>query len=242
MAKKRKKRIKYDPYEETMEDALRDEGKSMRIDLTAYHRRVKENDELINELTTKHHIEHVEEHRELIRELDHIKIQPSLVSLEPDDWQIPKDAPDWTKTRAQLTDLAINLDKCVAALDTLMENPTFQGALNRVDPERKFGPSSRGLSELHELMMLAASIQGEKGNRPNPDWMQDFAKACRDFWREHMTSAAYPKFKDDRKETPSNPFTKWAWDVMQKVGDFTLQQCGTELDRLRSKGGQKDPN
>ena len=197
MAKKRKKRINYDPYEETMEDALRDEGKSMRIDRTAYRRRVNE---LNNELTTKHHIEHVEEHRELIRELDHIKIQPSLVSLEPDEWQIPKDAPDWTETRAQLTDLAFNLDKCVAALDTLMENPTFKGALDRVDPEHKCGPSSRGLSELHELMRLAASIQGEKGNRPNPDWMQVFAKACRDFWREHMTSAAYsriPQHKTD---------------------------------------------
>ena len=49
MAKKRKKRINYDPYEETMEDALRDEGESMRIDLTAYRRRVKEKDELNNE-------------------------------------------------------------------------------------------------------------------------------------------------------------------------------------------------
>ena len=51
MAKKQKKRINYDPYEETMEAALRDEGKFMRIDLTAYRRRVKENDELNNELT-----------------------------------------------------------------------------------------------------------------------------------------------------------------------------------------------
>jgi len=239
MAKKRKKRLNYDPYEETMEDALRDEGKSMRIDLTAYRRRVNE---LNNELTTKHHIEHIEEHRELIRELVHIKNQPSSVSLEPDKWLVPKDAPDWKKTRAQLTDFAIKLGKCVTALDTFMENPTFQGALNRVDPEGKFAPSYGGLLELHELMKLAASIRGEKGNRPNADWMQDFAKACRDFWREHMTSAAYPKFKDALKKTPSNPFTKWAWDVMQKVGDFTLQQCGTELDRLRSKGGQKDPN
>jgi hypothetical protein len=93
--------------------------------------------------------------------------------------------------------------------------------------------------EFQELVEDAASIEGKRGNRPHPEWMNEATKLCRKFWRKHMRRDAVGYFnaikKSGRQKSfnrvtePANPFSRWFCDVMKVGGGLTPSQCDTLL-------------
>lgn len=240
----KKKRISYNPYAETMEDALRDHTISWSEFLEPIRREWRKEDQrrdhLNADLVKKHDIAHPEKHRDLFDKLIELKSYRPQVSLQDNDWHIPKDAPDWSVTRKDITALAVKSDQIARALFDLLDNPTFIAAIQRVDLDEKYANAYSGLSELTELLAMMASIEGKQGNRPRKDWTRRAAALCRAFWREHKGEEGKRYFNPEKKPKkgkngdttttePANAFSRWFCDLMKKVANLTSSQCDTAL-------------
>jgi hypothetical protein len=202
------------------------------------------------ELVSAHQISDVPRHRELLVALLGAKgTHPSGTSLDPDNWQIPRDLSSWKGVREKLAKLSKHLDDARAILYEILKDEVGIDALGHAAAMKRPAPNIpdtlNAFYEFQEIARDAAEIEGKSGNRPHPPWLHEATKYCQDFWRSHKNEEpagyfnpeARPK-KGERDTSgvtkPANAFSHWYCDVMKAVAKLTPSQCETLL-RGRSR-------
>jgi len=229
----------------TSDDYDWDEHDRKVSQLLANRRRGKEKwlTETAKRISTKHKVANSKAVRRLLISLTIARASVSGLSFDHDSWYIPRDLTPWKDARAQLVALATNIQSARIDLDRVLSDRVMLGALQhsalRTTPKPDIPSLVKAFFEIQELVEDAASIEGKRGNRPHPEWMNEATKLCRKFWRQHTRQDAVGYFhaikKSGRQEAfnsgtePANPFSRWFCDVMNVVGGLTPSQCDTLL-------------
>lgn len=191
------------------------------------------------EFVRAHQIADVPRHRELLVELLRAKAEhPSGATLDPDNWQIPRDLSSWKDVRAKLATLSKHVDDARAILDEILKDQVGIDALGHAAAMKRPTPNIpdtlNAFFEFQEIARDAAAIQGKSGNRPHPPWLHEATKYCQEFWRNHKNEEPGGYFNPDGVTTPTNAFSRWYCDVMNVVAQLTPSECETLL-RGRSR-------
>ncbi|MEP9397622.1 hypothetical protein [Mesorhizobium sp. KR2-14] len=216
-------------------------------------------DEINQRLVLTHGISAVREHRDLLLELKRITLQVSIVSLSPNDWEIPKDAMGWKETKEQQIKPAFwQTSDLIDRIDGDLQNETFFEALRVADPDMRFPDAFSALYILQEIFAAAMSIRSSPdvgqpprgGNRPNPKWMRDFGAAAQRFWYTHVSKkGTRPRFvPGGTADEGDNDITRWIIDVYNALVPMSRRNYAmlrTELLALRAyegNGVKSDPS
>lgn len=116
------------------------------------------------EFVRAHQIADVPRHRELLVELLRAKAEhPSGATLDPDNWQIPRDLSSWKDVRAKLATLSKHVDDARAILDEILKDQVGIDALGHAAAMKRPTPNIpdtlNAFFEFQEIARDAAAIQ-----------------------------------------------------------------------------------
>lgn len=168
--------------------------------------------------------------------LRQIKAAPhysSVIKLEGGKLRVPKDLPEWKKTRSGLKKV-FNL--LTQLSDLLEDQPDEQTAahvlrvISQADTNERLPELIAGISELSDLVASVGRFKGSAGNRPLATWMEIAVDELTTFWRDFSVAEKQPSpyFLGVDNE-PGNDYTRFCCEVLTSYTKMTKSQCETIL-------------
>ena len=177
-------------------------------------------------------------HQALVFELWALMNTKSVVQVVDGNLKIPQDQPKVVDVAEYVSKAAEGLRAFKQLIDKLKDNETLRAMIGEADKDATFADDIWKYSDLRllEVLELAETIKGTRGQPQNPDWVPKFVELCRSFWANNMSGGARPI----PHLAHSSKVTEWAETLYKELHSFgdlkaDMAQFETAAKKLTKK-------
>lgn len=122
---------------------------------------------------------------------------------------VPSDLPPFKEAAAKFQRAMQKVDELSAAIFAIRSDATADTLLFQLDPARETSALMKMLGRAMFILAEIEKYEGQVGNRPVPDWLNEFCVHSQRFWHAEKGGGTRIIFEQDRQ----TKITPWVEDV-----------------------------
>lgn len=141
---------------------------------------------------------------------------------------VPSDLPPFKEAAAKFQRAIQKVDELSTAIFAIRSDATADTLLSHLDPARETSALMKMLGRAMFILAEIEKYEGQVGNRPVPDWLQEFCVHSQRFWHAEKGSGTRIIFEQGRQTR----ITPWVEDVFVSL----THRLNVEVPLSRLKG------